>query len=158
MSSDNITTVLPSPNHIGIVVKDLDKTIEFLSSIWGLGPWVTVEDSPNKDDIKIGEKYKLKVAYAKLGSVVLELFQPLEGRSIWSQFLEDKGEGIHHLGFEVSNWDDMVLQLQKQGGRMVAGAVFEGKRWGYFKTKPGGIMLDFAEPGIHAWIFKELGL
>jgi methylmalonyl-CoA/ethylmalonyl-CoA epimerase len=158
MPSDNSATALPPPNHIGIVVEDLDKTIESLSSIWGLGPWVIVEDSPNKDDIRIGEPYRLKVAFAKLGPVVLELFQPLEGRSIWSQFLEAKGEGIHHIGFEVSNWDDMALKLQEQGGRMVAGAVFEGKRWGYFETKPGGIIVDFAEPGIHAWILKNLGL
>ena len=101
MPSDNGAIALPPPNHIGVVVKDLDKTTEFLSSICGLGPWITVEDSPHKDDITIGGPYRIKVAYAKLGPVILELFQPLEGRSIWSQFLEASGEGIHHIGFEV---------------------------------------------------------
>ncbi len=158
MPSDNGAIALPPPNHIGIVVKDLDKTTEFLSSICGLGPWITVEDSPHKDDITIGGPYRIKVAYAKLGPVVLELFQPLEGRSIWSQFLEASGEGIHHIGFEVSNWDEMVSKLQEEGGRMVAGAVFAGRRWGYFETKPGGIIFDFAEPGIHAGVWENLGL
>jgi methylmalonyl-CoA/ethylmalonyl-CoA epimerase len=158
MPSDNSAKALPSPNHIGIVVRDLDRTIEFLSSTWGLGPWVIVEDSPPEDDIRIGEPYRIKVAFAKLGPLVMELFQPLEGRSVWSQFLEDKGEGVHHIGFEVSNWDDMASKLQEQGSRMVAGAAFEGKRWGYFETKPGGIIVDFAEPGIHEWILEKLGL
>ncbi len=157
MPSDNSATDILCPNHIGIVVKDIDKTIELLTSMWGLGPWVIVEDSPRKEDIMIGEPYRLKVAFAKLGPLVLELFQPLEGRSIWSEFIEVKGEGIHHIGFEVSDWDEMILKLQEQGCRMVAGAVYEGKRWGYFETEPGRIIVDFAESGIHTWIFKNFG-
>ena len=144
MQSDN-TIALPSPNHIGVVVKDTDKTTKFLSSMWGLGPWQTFEYSPSKDEMIVGEPFGLKMAWAKLGSVVLELLQPVDRNSIWAQALETMGEGIHHIAFSVSNWDEMVSRFEEQGGRMVAGAIFEGKRWSYFNTKPGGIIIEFMD-------------
>jgi len=38
-----------------------------------------------------------------------------------------------------------VAKLKQQGGKMVAGGVYEGKRWCYFDTKPGGILVEFGE-------------
>lgn len=136
---------LPSPNHIGVVVEDTDKTTKFLSSVWGFGPWQTLDYRAHKDDMIVGEPFTLKIAFAKLGAVVLELLQPVKGDSIWAQALETKGEGVHHIAFSVSNWDEMVSKLQEQGGRMVVGAIFEGKRWCYFDTKPGGIIVEFMD-------------
>jgi len=148
MPSDIGAVALPaSIGHIGVVVEDIDKTMEFLSSIWGLGPWQIIEEyTPSKDDIMVGEPFTLKVAHANLGPIMLELLQPLAGRSIWSQFLQTNGEGIHHIAFSLSNWDEMVSHLQKQGGEMIAGAITPwGKRWCYFDTKPGGIIVEFVE-------------
>jgi catechol 2,3-dioxygenase-like lactoylglutathione lyase family enzyme len=145
MPSYTSAVALPCLTHIGVVVKNIDKTTEFLSSILGLGPWQYLEYSPPKDEIMAGEPFRNKVALAKLGPVTLVLIQPLEGRAIWSQFLETKGEGLFNLVFNVSNWEDMVLKLQKHGSNMIAGAIFEGRRWCYFDTKPGGIIAEFEE-------------
>jgi len=145
MQSDTDTIALPSPNHIGVVVEDTDKTTKFLSSMWGLEPWQTLDYTAHKDDMIAGEPFTLKIAFTKLGSTILELLQPVEGDSIWAQALKTKGEGIHHIAFNVSNWDEMVSKLREQGGRMVVGAIFEGKRWCYFDTKPGGIIVEFMD-------------
>jgi len=146
MPSDTGAVALPSPNHIGVVVEDADKTAEFLSSI-GIGPWQTFEFSPIKDELLVGEPFTLKVTWARLGPgpIVVELLQPIEGRSLWSQFLETNGEGAHHIAFSVSNWDEMVSKLKQQGGKMVAGSICEGKRWCYFDTKPGGIIIELMD-------------
>jgi len=146
MPSDIGAVALPaSIGHIGVVVEDIDKTMEFLSSIWGLGPWQTLEISLGKDMLIVGEPFRQKLAWAKLGSTTLELIQQLEGGGPWPEFLKTKGEGVHHIGFKLSNWDEMVAKLKQQGGKMVAGGVFEGKRWCYFDTKPGGILVEFGE-------------
>ena len=145
MSSDTGSAALPSPSHIGVVVKDMDKTIEFLSSIWSLGPWQTMEYSPRQDELLVGKPFRQKVAQAKLGSTILELVQQIEGGGPWPEFLETKGEGLHHIAFSIPNWDEMVARMQKQGAKMVAGGIFEGKRWGYFATEPGGILIEFGE-------------
>ena len=174
MPSDTGTTTLPPLRHIGIVVKDIDKTTQFLSSIWGIGPWQPQEISigkdnvttgeplgqnkvqANKDNIIVGEPCRLKEAHAKLGPIVLELIQPIEGKSVWSEFLKAHGEGLHHIAFSVSNWKEMASKLQEHGDRIVAGAIQGGKRWCYFGTKPGGIIIEIAEPGIHDEQVKDL--
>lgn len=145
MSSDTGAIALPSSIQIGVVVKDIDKTTKFLSSIWGLGPWEITEFAFSRDDLIVGEPFRIKVAYAKLGATKLELVQPLEGRSIFSQFLETKGEGLYNVNFRVSNYDDVVSKLQEHGGKMILGIALEGKRYGYFDTKTGGIIVEFAE-------------
>ena len=146
MPSDAGAIPLPSSiDHIGVVVKDIDKTTKFLSSMWGLGPWQIMDYSTRKDEMIVGEPFKIKIAVAKLGSTVLELMQPLEGRSFWSQFLETKGEGIDHIAFTVSNWDEMVSKAQEQGGKMVVGASFQGKRWCCFDSGPGGIVVELMD-------------
>lgn len=145
MPPNKTALTLPSPSHIGVVVRDMDKTIEFLSSIFGLGPWQTIEFSPSQEELTVGKPFRQMVAHAKLGSTVLELVQQLEGGGPWPEFLESKGEGLHHIAFTVSNFDVMVARLQRQGFKMIAGGLYQGKHWSYFATTPGGIVIELGE-------------
>ncbi len=147
MQSDAGVITLPSLAHICVVVKDLDKTTEFLSSLFGLGPWHTQEGSAKKEDLLVGEPYKVKVTWTELGPTLLELIQPLEGKSVWSEFIETKGEGLHHISFRFSNWDEVVSKVQEQGGKMVAGIVSgkSGRRVCYLDIGSGGIIVEFEE-------------
>lgn len=139
------------PTHICIVVKDIEKTTQLLSSILGplgLGPWEIVETTQGRDVVTVGEPFTIKLAVAKweaLGPVVLELIQPIEGNSVWAQFIEAKGEGLHHIAYGVSNFDEEVAKLKKNGGKMTAAGVFRGKRWCYFDTEPGGTVFEIME-------------
>ena len=144
MKSHTVPITLSNLSHIGIVVKDIDKTVEFLSSIWDIGPAQFIDYSPQKDELIVGEPFSMKVAFVDLGSVKLELLQPLD-ESLWSQFLESKGEGVQHIAFGVSNYDEVVPKLQEQGHPMVAGASYKGLRWCYFDTEPGGILVEFRD-------------
>lgn len=149
MSANTSTIELLSPNriptHICAVVKDADKTSRFLSSIWGLGPWQTLDYATHKDDMIVGEPFKIHIVFAELGATVLELIQPVEGRSVWARLLETNGEGMHHIAFTVSNWEEIVSKLKGEGGMMLVCARYEGKRWCYIDTKPGGIIVELAE-------------
>lgn len=143
MPADAILTI-SALSHVGIVVKDVDKTIKFLSSIWDIGPTQTIVYSPSKEELIVGEPFTAKIGYINLGTVTLELVQPLKGESLWSDFLKAKGEGIQHIAFVVSNYDEVVSKLQEQGNKMVVGGVFKGKRWCFFDTKPG-IVIEISE-------------
>lgn len=159
MQSNTGAVDLTTPSHIGVVVKDRDKTVEFFQSNWGIGPWYDAEVSIGKEDMIVGESLKLKVAHAKLfGRLLLELIQPLEKGSIWSNFLETHGEGLQHIAYDVPNWQEMVSKLEAQGARMMIGAIVWGMHFFYLDTKPGGIIVEFAEVGLHAEQEKFLGL
>lgn len=138
------TLPISALSHVGIVVKDVDKTIKFLSSIWDIGPTQTIVYSPSKEELIVGEPFTAKIGYINLGTVTLELVQPLKGESLWSDFLKAKGEGIQHIAFVVSNYDEVVSKVQEQGNKMVVGGVFKGKRWCFFDTKPG-IVIEISD-------------
>jgi methylmalonyl-CoA/ethylmalonyl-CoA epimerase len=112
---DNLSTTM-SPKEmfskfvqIGVVVADLDKAITNLSEIFGIGPFRVIDWPPeDRTDIKkyyYGEpgNFKARLAFAELGQIELEIVEPLEGESIWSDFLRDHGGGIHHIRFNVDD-------------------------------------------------------
>jgi len=151
MTTEIGATKLPSPRHIGVVVKDIDKTTDYYSSMWGLGPWLKFERVVTKEQMlpegSYTTSYTLKIAAAQWGPVTLELLQPAGGKSAWSDFLETNGEGIHHTCHDVSNWDEVVAQLKKQGAKLIVGAKLETVTWCYFETSPGGLIIEIKKGG-----------
>ena len=148
MSQDTNPLALPDQiHHIGVVVKDIEETIKFLSTIWGLTPWEVFDYHATPDKMISGEPFDMKVAFAKLGPTQMELLEPLDTHSMWACFLQTRGEGIHHLSYDAPNYDAMVAKLKEQGCPMLVSAYNDdGTRWCYFETKPGGIIIEFEEP------------
>ena len=103
--------------QIGVVVQDLDRTIAVLSEVFGIGPFRAIDWPPDdRTDIqgfyhgKPGD-FSARMAFTDLGPVELELIQPLEGKSIWADFLEKHGEGIHHIRFNVPDLEPVIEYL-----------------------------------------------
>ncbi len=87
--------------QVGLVVRDLEATLESYTNQVGIGPWrVSLLAPPGLSDMRIrGESvdYSMKVAVAWTGNTMWELIEPVDGPSIYKEFLDHHGEGIHHL-------------------------------------------------------------
>lgn len=136
-------------HHIGLIVKDLDKTIKVLSDA-GLGPF---DPAPMKDLTERefrGKRVRShsEVWFTQLGAVNLELVQPMEGDSLQKETLTRKGEGIEHLGFFVDNLWEEVDRLVKKGYRVLASARGpEGGGWAFLQAEPDpGFYLELVQP------------
>jgi catechol 2,3-dioxygenase-like lactoylglutathione lyase family enzyme len=101
---------LPVIGQLGFVVRDTDETARYYERVFGLGPW-TVMDGETEDCTNRGKPTTIrgKIGVAQVGPVQFELIQILEGESIHSEFLREKGEGLHHIGFYVR---DIEARLQ----------------------------------------------
>src|SRR4030042_5268607 len=100
--------------QVGIVVRDIEKTIKCLSVLWDIGPFERREiDLP--EGIVHGKKKRIraKLAFAQAGSIELELIEPGEGENIYQEFLCAKGEGLHHLAFHVSDIESEVSRFKE---------------------------------------------
>ncbi|MFC1931089.1 VOC family protein [Chloroflexota bacterium] len=108
-----------SITQIGLVVKDLQKAVENYWNILGIGPWnVYAWEAPSVYDRKYHGKpsqAREKIATAKVGAIQLKLCQPIEGDSIYQDFLTEHGEGLHHLSFPVDNVDKTTDILAREG-------------------------------------------
>ena len=148
MISTDLIHIPSLPEHIGVVVKDVSKTIEYLSSTYAITSSQIVGDyEPSNDELLAGKDFTVKVATVEMGSIKLELLQPLNEESILAEFIREKGEGLHHIAFSVPNLDEVIAKLKAQGVEMLLGGRVEGLRWIYMDTgkKPGGIITEFLE-------------
>ena len=109
----------PGINQIAIVVNDLEAVAESYWNILGIGPWTIFNwEAPLVYDRKYhGQPVlaKERIALAQAGKVQLELLQPLEGPSIYADWLAERGEGLHHLNFLVDDVDEVAATLEAQG-------------------------------------------
>jgi methylmalonyl-CoA/ethylmalonyl-CoA epimerase len=105
-----------SIDHISYAVTDIDKTVEAWSRLYGIGPWTYRENGGS--DVK-GRPWKIRMAFAYVGPIEIELVQCVEGRIFQSKFLDKWGEGVHHLGFHVDDVDSETARLTGEGARLL---------------------------------------
>jgi catechol 2,3-dioxygenase-like lactoylglutathione lyase family enzyme len=128
--------------QIGILVKDLERTTRLLGSLFGIAPFQFIEwpDRPDSKYYYHGTEQHIKnrQAFVQLGPVELEFVQLLEGDcNAYREFLAQKGEGIHHILFEVEDMDMVINTLSKAGvGVLQSGTgIRPGTRWTLLDTQ-----------------------
>ncbi|MBZ5496252.1 MAG: VOC family protein [Acidobacteriia bacterium] len=105
--------------HACVVVRNVEKTARNLSDKFGIGPWdVHVKSYPESQASFRGKSTDctFKFAYARVGTITLELVEPISGMSSYQEFLEQHGEGLHHLGFPVPLPFDAEIEKWKRQG------------------------------------------
>jgi catechol 2,3-dioxygenase-like lactoylglutathione lyase family enzyme len=140
---------LPAPDQIAFVVKDRDKTMSFYSSTFGIGPW-RVAELEYPEIIVRGQKsaYRVGLASVPWGYADLCLVQPLSGKSLYSEFLEEGKEGLHHLAFDLTKEgkEQALADLKEVGIEVIQGAVSRfgtGSSFAYLDTdKTGGAIVE----------------
>jgi len=144
--------VFPPVAQIGIVVRDLDRAVEYYSKIFGIGPFTKFEFSPEKHLLK-GKPLPitLYIGVAPFGPVQMELIQPVKGDAPHQWFLNSKGEGLQHLGFIVNNYDEWMAYLKEQNIDVLMEAETDVVGMGhvraaYIESDPiGGVLFEFVE-------------
>jgi methylmalonyl-CoA/ethylmalonyl-CoA epimerase len=115
--------------QVGVVVRDVKKAIEQLSSL-GIGPFEPKTLPPDRKEWFRGEPMdaEFNIHAARVGDVELELIQPISGESPHKEFLETKGEGIQHVMFAVDDFDKELDRLTKNGASVLLKAEMPGGR------------------------------
>lgn len=103
---------LGSVQQIGMVVKDLDKSIANYERTFGVGPFAVFNFRPEKSYVRgRNGTISLKIGIASLTPALsLELIEVEEGHPYHLDFLEKQGEGVQHLGFLCNDYDRVLAQ------------------------------------------------
>ena len=116
---------LPPVEQIGIVVDNVDEAVEHFTALFGWGPFRIREVDVQGFTFRNRPGHcRLKMAFARSGPIEIELIQVLEGETPHSEFLRQKGEGLHHLRFRVDNYDELLAGLSqgRSAARVPSGA------------------------------------
>jgi methylmalonyl-CoA epimerase len=96
-------------DHTAVAVRDLDEAIDRYGLLYGVR---SVERTPVPDQ-------HVEVAFLALGDTSLELVTPLDETSGVARFLEQRGEGLHHIGILVDSLEDELKRLSREGVELI---------------------------------------
>jgi methylmalonyl-CoA/ethylmalonyl-CoA epimerase len=96
-------------SHLGIAVESIEKWIPFYRDTLGL--------------LFLGEEIvkseQVKVAFFQIGESRLELLEPTDDTSPIAKHLQKRGEGFHHIAYEVDDITQSITNLEKQGVSLI---------------------------------------
>ena len=126
-------------DHIGIAVKDIKKVSEFYKDVF---------DCQTSEEIEVPER-KLKIACTEISGVKLEFLMPTDKESTVAKFTEKRGEGIHHICFEVDDIEKAVSELKSKGVELADEKPrlgVEGKKIIFLQPKSAhGVLIELKE-------------
>lgn len=129
--------------QVAIVVEDLEEAISTYWRLFGIGPWdIYTYGKPLVRSMTYhGEPadYEMRLALSYMGDTRIELIEPLEGHTVYADFVEAHGYGVHHFGFLVDDMEEALAQAEAAGIEMImdgAGFGLEGDgHYAYLDTE-----------------------
>jgi len=101
--------MLKKINHIAVAVNNVEEAANFYQNVLGL----------TLSRVEVVTAQKTKVGFFKIGESNIELVEPAEPDSPLVKFLEAKGQGIHHICFEVDDIESVIRDFVEKGATMV---------------------------------------
>lgn len=128
------TLKLPKIRHMGIVVENLDRAIDYYSETFGFGPWFKARFSEGENYLRGEERIDTEYETASTfsGKMEYQLIEVKGGdRDSCIDHLEKYGEGIHHLGAYVNNIEQRLHAYETMGiGVLQTGTLKSGGKIG----------------------------
>ncbi|HVC70127.1 MAG TPA: methylmalonyl-CoA epimerase [Acidimicrobiales bacterium] len=107
--STGLTDMLTAIDHVAIAVHDLDAAAEHYRVTFGVG--VTHRETIDSDGVE--------EALLKVGGSYVQLVSPTHPDSPVAKFLESKGEGLHHVGYRVTDCAAALQRVIDSGGKVI---------------------------------------
>lgn len=138
---------LPDPSQICIVVHDLHKAADYYQNVLGIGPFVFPEIV--YDTMTYYGKPEngfWEMAFARMGPLELEFSCPVRSPNIYEDFLKKHGEGLHHIGFDVDDMDEIITRAESLGIKpMMTGRTATGGFAHLDTTRQGGAIFEIIQ-------------
>jgi methylmalonyl-CoA/ethylmalonyl-CoA epimerase len=131
--------IMEKVEHIGIAVKSLDISIPLFEKLLNARCYKTEQV----------ETEKVKTAFFQVGETKIELLESFDQNGVIGRFVEKRGEGIHHIAFEVSDIKAEIERLKAQGFTVVNETPHQGadNKWVCFlhpKTS-NGVLVELCQ-------------
>ncbi|KAG8533050.1 uncharacterized protein KY384_001833 [Bacidia gigantensis] len=148
-SSQSLKSFLGKPIEICIVSRNHRRTLAALTNL-GIGPWRIYTCLPTNTSEQTfrgkSSAFTMVLCFADLpGGMVYEVIEPVSGANIFSEFLEERGEGIHHVAYDCNDipWEDRINGFEERGLSMAQGGNFRGEnRFAFFESEEAGTCFE----------------
>jgi methylmalonyl-CoA/ethylmalonyl-CoA epimerase len=101
--------VLTKIEHVALAVSDLEAAVQLYKEVWGL-------PLEHRETV---EEQGVEEAMFRLGDSYLQLMAPLGPDTVIGKFIEKRGEGLHHIAYEVDDIEASLAGLKKNGAQLI---------------------------------------
>ncbi|MDY7095866.1 MAG: VOC family protein [Acidobacteriota bacterium] len=113
--------------QVAIVVRDIEAAVANFARVLDV-PEVEIRESREPEEAQTrfrGEPTdaRARLAFIEMGQAHIELIEPVGGPSVWQEFLDEHGPGVHHIAFRTPDMDSAKKRLDQEG----IGVLQEGK-------------------------------
>jgi methylmalonyl-CoA epimerase len=132
-----VTSLLRRLDHVAVAVRDTDTALQHFSERLGLRV-------ASSEELEVP---RVRLTYLDAGNAYIQLVEPLDGESELARWLDENGEGLHHICFGVDDVPDAIAQLSGETGppRLASG---RGRTSGFVPAPNGtghGVRLECTE-------------
>ena len=132
------------------MVKDIAKSAKAYADVFGVdAPEARLTDTVDKTHNRYrGEltQGRAKLAFFDMGQVSIELIEPVGGPSTWREFLDEHGEGVHHIAFRIKGTEETVAALGAKGMPVAQQGDYTGGRYTYVDSQSAlSVVLELLE-------------
>jgi len=136
--------------QMGIIVQDIEAKARAWSEVLGLPvPEIMITDTYERAQTEYNGKpsnARAKLAFFHLGQVDLELIEPVGKPSTWQDQLDEHGDSLHHIAFEIKAMPEKVAYLEAKGLPLVQRGEYPGGRYAYINGNAQlGAILELLE-------------
>jgi methylmalonyl-CoA/ethylmalonyl-CoA epimerase len=136
--------------QIGILVHDIEKTSQAYADFFGVeNPGWNLTDTVDKAETEYkgnSTEARAKLAFFDMGSLQLELIEPDQHPSTWREYLDEHGEGPHHIAFIIKGMKEKITLMERNQMPLMQKGEYTGGRYAYMDTfKDLKIILELLE-------------
>lgn len=102
--------------HIGIAVKNISESVKLFETLLNTSSYKT----------EVVDSEKVTTAFFKMGESKVELLEASSPESAIAKFVENRGEGLHHIAFEVEDIEQEMARLKEKGFHLLRDKPFRG--------------------------------
>ena len=132
-------------HHVALIVGSIDDALPFWRDLLGLEVETVMDIAPDR----------VRIAFLAVGESKVELVEPTDDSTGVARFLASKGEGFHHVCFEVANLSETLLRLEFDGLELIDTAPRRGAEGPVAFLHPRschGVLVELIEaPGGPSW-------
>jgi hypothetical protein len=142
----------PTLQHLGIYVRDRNTFMRYISKVWGVSEWETLEFIPPQQAMVVGNSVKLGMANTNVLGLLLHVSERLDDADtfaemspVWAEWERTRGEGHYHLCLSVDSWEQVVDIVKSRGAHLFASSSYEGRRWAHFLCPVTSLNIEIEE-------------
>jgi hypothetical protein len=136
-------------DQLGYVYKDIEKQAKIMENMYGVSKFIVFDPVDVKVNYRgVDKTLRMRAGFGTIYDTQIELLQPVEGDSIYTEFLNQGREGFHHICYTVDNLQVVINKYKEADIEVIQSGKVMRSSYAYMDTEDTlGIIVEFAQEG-----------